>query len=987
MRTRSSTAIRRAWTALALAAVVGAGLLGIRVRADVSASADWRLAGGISTVTPAGPLLYVGGTFAELSTPTTDEHQFYDLVSGAVRGECARSTDPQQAIFGYTDLRGGLLVPLTGRESFADQLGPLVLPQGATMARIADTCLWDRQFAGEAIDPLDQTDTTIGVPARVGNLVLASKSIIDLFSLRAQVASFSADSGRRVAFREYPGKSELGVLGATGTRVIVRVRTGSSPAYTLGAIDPATLTLTESATVLPDESAGVRTWVRGQRLYRYRPAPASLIEAYDLTTLQPASGWTAPVVPALLDLEATPTRVFLTATVVNGRAVSPPAALLATSGAIDNAWVAPPLTRKAPLPNGQPYVPAVTALATDGARLYFSGDFERVGGTDRAGQAALSLASAGLEPWDAAPWAASPLEVTTTAVFSTRPGGNSASRRYLAAVDRATGAVTAWDPNDQARTLQHTPTPVAAIAVDATHVYFASATSGEVRRADPATADVDPSWRLDVTRDDGTPGVVTAMTVAAGVVYLGGQFDQIAGATVPVTRRGGVAAVGADGALRAWAPVLDGPAGTTLLRTMLLLGGTMFLGGDFTEVNGQLRLGFAAVDTAAGNLAQPEMFVLGDTSLYGLATDGTQVFVAGTSFGSPLVGAVSVPGSNLTPYRPATTVPKGAAFVGGRLYAGAEFDPDAATPTSRQTDWGRVAGDDAGLVHLLDDGTIEYFAAVPGTPPGAPTLTVNSTGNLVTASWTPDPAGSAPTSYTLHAGSAPGTRELAAIVLRGTTTFSVNAPTGLYYLSLTARNAYGTSAFSNEVAVQAGCVAPPAAPAPLSYTSAGNSLTLWWTPSQTATSYVLEAGVSPGGSQLGVVPLGNVQSLSAGVPLGTYYVRARATNACGTSGPSNEVAVVLDGSTAPPQPPAGFAWAMNGRTLTMSWTPPKTGGMATGYVLEAGQSPGGTIAVVPTTAPGLVVPNAPSGTYYVRVRSANAAGQSATTAEATVVVP
>ena len=65
----------------------------------------------------------------------------------------------------------------------------------------------------------------------------------------------------------------------------------------------------------------------------------------------------------------------------------------------------------------------------------------------------------------------------------------SANRRYLAAIDRTTGLTTAWNPNDAGRVLLHEPTPVAAVAVDATFAYFASATSGEVLRADLATAE------------------------------------------------------------------------------------------------------------------------------------------------------------------------------------------------------------------------------------------------------------------------------------------------------------------------------------------------------------------------------------------------------------------------------------------------------------------------------------------------------------------
>ncbi len=136
-----------------------------------------------------------------------------------------------------------------------------------------------------------------------------------------------------------------------------------------------------------------------------------------------------------------------------------------------------------------------------------------------------------------------------------RPTGtNLVTRRYLAAVDRATGLATPWDPNDAARVLLHQPTPVSAIAADDRHVYFASATSGEVRRADVVSADVDQNWRLVVSRSGGLPGTVKALAISNGTLYLGGEFDSLSGVDLPghgaagSSRRGrrrGLAAVGA----------------------------------------------------------------------------------------------------------------------------------------------------------------------------------------------------------------------------------------------------------------------------------------------------------------------------------------------------------------------------------------------------------------------------------------------------------
>jgi hypothetical protein len=974
---------RRVLGALALAVLAIA-----HPRADLPATPDWRLADGITTALPAGDTVYVGGTFARLFTPASTENQFYDLVSGQPRAECARSTSADRTLAGYPDGRGGLLVPLQAGDSLADDAGVFTPVAGTTIVRITEACRWDRQFAAEPIDPSTPEDLTIGVPARVGGLVLASNAVVrDLF-LRAQVASFDAGTGRRREYRIYDDKSEIGILGATATRVIVRVRNEPVDPYVLGAVDPVTLQLTESTTTLTDETSTTRSWIRGDTLYRLRPAPFNLLEAFDLTTLQARTGWTAPLVPGLVDLDVAGGRLFATARTVNGQSVPSPAALLAATGAIDPTWTPPALSRRIPDPTGLPYVPTLTAIATDGVRVYFSGDFERVGGVDRDGVAALAVAGAGLETWDPAPLLVAPLEVTTAALLATRPtGANRTDRRYLAAIDRATGLPTAWNPNDAAVVLQHTPSPVGAIAADATHVYFASATTGEVLRARRDTGEVDQTWRVAVRRAFG-PGAILSMSVAGGVVYLGGEFDRISGTTFPATERQALAAVGADGRLLPWAPTLEGPAGSTLLRSMLVDGPTVYLGGDFTAVNGEVRRGFAAVDASLGGLAQPEMFVLGDTSVYGLATDGLQTYVAGVSFGAPLVGAVSVPDAQLRSFGPTGgQPPTSAAFAACRLYAGLEYDVDAGTPTARTTRWNRVAADDRGLVHLLDDGTIDYYKVIPGNVPGAPTLTGTSVGNTVSLSWIPAPSGGAPTSYTLRAGSAPGATDLATIPLRNTTTFSATAPTRLYYLTVVARNVCGPSAPSNEIAVQAGCVVAPPAPGPLTFTTAGATVSLAWGASATAASYTLEAGSVPGSSALGAFPLGPRTSFSASAPLGTYYVRVRAANDCGNSGPSNEVAVTLDGTTSIPGPPTALTAVVAGRRVTFTWTPPASGGTPASYVIEAGTTPGGVIANLPTTAPGLVVPNAPSGTFYVRVRAVNAAGTSPPTGDVTVVVP
>lgn len=70
----------------------------------------------------------------------------------------------------------------------------------------------------------------------------------------------------------------------------------------------------------------------------------------------------------------------------------------------------------------------------------------------------------------------------------------------------------------------------------------------------------------------------------------------------------------------------------------------------------------------------------------------------------------------------------------------------------------------------------------------------------------------------------------------------------------------------------------------------------WSTPAGSPSGYAVEAGSSPGGSNVSVTETGTpVTSLRAPVPPGTYYVRIRARNACGVSEPSAEITVVSRG--------------------------------------------------------------------------------------------
>ena len=80
----------------------------------------------------------------------------------------------------------------------------------------------------------------------------------------------------------------------------------------------------------------------------------------------------------------------------------------------------------------------------------------------------------------------------------------------------------------------------------------------------------------------------------------------------------------------------------------------------------------------------------------------------------------------------------------------------------------------------------------------------------------------------------------------------------------------------------------------------------------------------------------------------------------------------------PPGTPGALTAAVLGGTVTLTWTPPATGGPVTGYRLDAGPAPGAaSYGPFFTTARGLAFPNVIPGRYYARVRSVGPGGESA----------
>ena len=111
-------------------------------------------------------------------------------------------------------------------------------------------------------------------------------------------------------------------------------------------------------------------------------------------------------------------------------------------------------------------------------------------------------------------------------------------------------------------------------------------------------------------------------------------------------------------------------------------------------------------------------------------------------------------------------------------------------------------------------------------------------------------------------------------------------------------------------------------------------------------------------------------------------MRVKARNASGVSPASNEIAV-----GGVPGPPSGLKAVVSGKTLTLSWNAPATGGTPSGYIIEMGSAPGlkdisGTFPGSTTSTTGVIPPQ----TSYFRVRAVSVAGTSDPSNEVKVTV-
>ncbi len=230
----------------------------------------------------------------------------------------------------------------------------------------------------------------------------------------------------------------------------------------------------------------------------------------------------------------------------------------------------------------------VYSITTTASAIYVGGNFSNIGSAARDSIAALSPSTGLATSWASA--AASDGDVYTIKVYGSvvYVGGAfsnimSTAREKAAAITTA-GVLTAWDPGN-AGTITYVD-DMAKTGTGSMMIGGLFSNIGGAARNNAAIVSL--STALATAWDANVDGEAMSLTCTSTSVYFGGNFSNIGG--IGRTYAGGAKLF--DGSVLAFDPAPD-----ATLDSICLSGTTLYMAGAFANAGGASRIGFAAINT------------------------------------------------------------------------------------------------------------------------------------------------------------------------------------------------------------------------------------------------------------------------------------------------------------------------------------------------------------------------------------------------------
>ncbi len=525
-------------------------------------------------------------------------------------------------------------------------------------------------------------------------------------------------------------------------------------------------------------------------------------------------------------------------------------------------------------------------------------------------------------------------------------------RRFrYAGFDTSSGALTAWQP-----AVGH---PARALASDGARIALAGSFISAGGRISPHLA------ALDVRT--GLPSSAALPSVSAPVYALASSGTLVVAGAGPEV----VAFSAANGAVRTRFDISAAGAPVGTVRALAIAEPLLFVGGNFVDVLGEPRRHLAAIDMRTG---RPTAFdPQPDNQVFRLRVSSGALYAVGAfssvpGYGRGGVAAWNIATGALEAFNPPVSGVTDLAFFRDRVLLAGALNGSY----SQGTAWvDRVSG---GLTPL-------------GRPVPFHALGVARTGNTLVVGGNPSPAWRTAglvaldgvTGAALPWGPLVDSHLLGGGIQHVQATDTAVIVTGLFNLV--------DGAPANNLAIFR--TGRAASPRQMTAAVSNGTVSIGWQPGvgPQARSYVLEAGTTTGASDVGTFAVGAVTRVTGVLAAGTSFIRVRGVGDTGPGPAGSEVIVSVPSTSTPPSAPGPLTASVSAGVVTLTWG--AATGNATSYVIEAGTAAGlANIGALPTGNLDTTWSTfAPSGTYYVRVRAANAFGLSAATNDVTVVVP